>query len=62
MKSTQLVRSFLISLAALFAFAFAPQSAVLAGQPVDPSTLNPPPPPQFNPVCVKRWEPARFAQ
>jgi hypothetical protein len=53
MKSTQLVRSFLISLAALFAFAFAPQSAVLAGQPVDPSTLNPPPPPQFNPVCEK---------
>jgi hypothetical protein len=24
-----------------------------AGQPVDPSTLNPPPPPQFNPVCEK---------
>jgi len=24
-----------------------------AGQPVDPSTLNPPPPPRFNPVCEK---------
>ena len=28
----------------------APRSA-LASQLVDPSTLNPPPPPQFNPVC-----------
>jgi hypothetical protein len=26
---------------------------LFAGQPVDPSTLNPPPPPQFNPVCQK---------
>src|SRR5215207_3356321 len=34
---------------ALFAV-MAPQSA-LASQTVDPSTLNPPPPPQFNPVC-----------
>jgi len=40
-----LVASFI----ALFAV-MAPQSA-LASQTVDPSTLNPPPPPQFNPVC-----------
>jgi hypothetical protein len=26
---------------------------VLAGPPVDPSTLNPPPPPEFNPVCER---------
>lgn len=31
-------------------FVFVPQP-VFAGQPVDPSTLNPPPPPEFNPVC-----------
>jgi hypothetical protein len=35
---------------ALFAI-MAPQSA-LASQTVDPSTLNPPPPPRFNPVCA----------
>jgi hypothetical protein len=27
--------------------------AVFAGPPVDPATLNPPPPPQFNPVCER---------
>jgi hypothetical protein len=26
---------------------------VFAGGPVDPATLNPPPPPEFNPVCKK---------
>src|SRR5215472_3494164 len=31
-------------------FAFVPQP-VFAGRSVDPSTLNPPPPPEFNPVC-----------
>jgi hypothetical protein len=41
-----LVSSFI----ALFAV-MTPQS-VLASQIVDPSTLNPPPPPQFNPVCT----------
>jgi hypothetical protein len=40
-----LVASFI----ALFAV-MTPQS-VLASQIVDPETLNPPPPPQFNPVC-----------
>ena len=28
-------------------------SLAFAGTPVNPSTLNPPPPPQFNPVCEK---------
>ncbi len=32
-------------------FAVMTPQAVLASQIVDPSTLNPPPPPQFNPVC-----------
>src|SRR6266545_3105279 len=41
-----LVASFI----ALFAV-MTPQS-VLASQIVDPSTLNPPPPPEFNPVCT----------
>jgi hypothetical protein len=33
-------------------FALSPKS-VFAGQPVDPSTLNPPPAPHLNPVCSK---------
>ena len=37
---------------ALLISLFSAQTA-FAGQPVDPSTLNPPPPPQFNPVCEK---------
>ena len=47
------VRQFTHLLVASFITVFAvmaPQSA-LASQIVDPSTLNPPPPPQFNPVC-----------
>ena len=48
MKSTKLIRVLLIALTALIVLA--PQAA-FAGQPVDPSTLNPPPPPEFNPVC-----------
>ena len=28
-----------------------PQGVVFAGQSVDPATLNPPPPPEFNPIC-----------
>src|SRR5262245_3334804 len=28
-----------------------PQAVVFAGQSVDPATLNPPPPPEFNPTC-----------
>jgi len=40
----------LITLTALFVLG---TQTVFAGQPVDPSTLNPPPPPEFNPVCEK---------
>jgi len=50
MKSPNYLHLFLVALIALIVFA--PQ-AMLAGQPVDPSTLNPPPPPEFNPVCEK---------
>ena len=50
MKPTRLVHIFIIGFTALFVFALLPQSG-FAGQSVDPSTLNPPPPPQFNPVC-----------
>ena len=32
---------------------FAGGSQALASEPVDPSTLNPPPPPEFNPVCER---------
>lgn len=38
-----------LTVAALFALV--PQAVVFAGQSVDPTTLNPPPPPQFNPTC-----------
>jgi hypothetical protein len=31
--------------------AFAPQATAFAGESVNPATLNPPPPPQFNPTC-----------
>jgi len=50
MKLTRLAHIFITGFTALFVFALLPQSG-FAGQPVDPSTLNPPPPPQFNPVC-----------
>jgi len=48
MKQTHFARLFIIALALIIALAPQP---VFAGQAVDPSTLNPPPPPQFNPVC-----------
>jgi hypothetical protein len=50
MNSPRFIRMLLIAVAALAVFA--PQT-MFAGQPVDPATLNPPPPPQFNPVCEK---------
>jgi hypothetical protein len=50
MKRSQLIRLFLVGLMALFAFAFAPQAAVFAGQPVDPATLNPVPPSWY--ACI----------
>jgi len=43
---------FLIGLAVCFPFAFAPKT-VSAERLVDPSTLNPPLPPQVNPVCER---------
>jgi hypothetical protein len=49
MHLTRFARLLLVSFIALFAVA-TPRS-VSASQIVDPSTLNPPPPPQFNPVC-----------
>ena len=49
MNRRQFARFFLTSFIALSAV-MTPQS-VSASQIVDPSTLNPPPPPQFNPVC-----------
>ena len=48
MKKTRVTVLTLTSLICLLAG----QSA-FAGQPVDPSTLNPPPPPEYNPVCEK---------
>jgi len=50
MKSANYLHLILVTLIALIVFT--PQ-AMFAGQPVDPSTLNPPPPPEFNPVCEK---------
>lgn len=50
MKSPNCLHLFLVVLVPLIVFT--PQ-AMFAGQPVDPSTLNPPPPPEFNPVCEK---------
>ena len=49
MHFTRFARLLLASFITLFAV-ITPQS-VLASQTVDPSTLNPPPPPEFNPVC-----------
>jgi len=49
MKVSFLARVSLIGLTALLAVA--PQAAALAGAPVDPTTLIPPPPPEFNPIC-----------
>ena len=40
---------FLIGFAAVLLFV----SQAVAHEPVDPSTLNPPPPPEFNPVCER---------
>ena len=48
MKETPKTCRFLISLTAILLLAL---PAAFAREPVDPSTLNPPPPPNFNPVC-----------
>jgi hypothetical protein len=50
MKATLFVRLSLVGLTALLVLV--PQAFASAGASVDPSTLNPPPPPDFNPVCA----------
>src|SRR6266545_189294 len=50
MNLRRFTRLLVSSFIALFAV-MTPQS-VLASQIVDPSTLNPPPPAEFNPVCT----------
>jgi|SwirhirootsSR3_FD_contig_31_15132356_length_731_multi_2_in_0_out_0_1 hypothetical protein len=50
MKTIPFLRIFLIGLTALLALA--PQAPIFAGTWVDPATLNPPPPPEFNPSCA----------
>ena len=47
MKRKQVAYLFLIGLVAMLSWA----SQAFAREPVDPTTLNPPPPPKFNPVC-----------
>jgi hypothetical protein len=43
--------SLFLVLAVVMLSALLPQAVVFAGQSVDPATLNPPPPPEFNPIC-----------
>jgi hypothetical protein len=50
MNRAKLVPLIMVGFTALFALA--PQASAFAGQSVDPSTLNPPPPPEFNPTCA----------
>ena len=49
--STHRFFSLFVVLAVAVLFALMPQAVVFAGQSVDPITLNPPPPPEFNPTC-----------
>jgi hypothetical protein len=49
--STHRFFSLFVVLTVAVLFALVPQAVALAGQSVDPATLNPPPPPQFNPTC-----------
>src|SRR5262245_54649828 len=48
-KNRLFILSLVLAVAVLFALV--PQAVVCAGQPVDPGTLNPPVPPEFNPIC-----------
>src|SRR5262245_12629193 len=50
MFTNRFFRVFVI-LAVVVLSALVPQTVVFAGQSVDPATLNPPPPPEFNPTC-----------
>src|SRR5215470_11347606 len=49
MRRTQLINLFLIGFAAILTLS----SQALGREPVDPNTLNPPPPAEFNPVCER---------
>ena len=50
MNRIRLVRLFVLGLAVICVLS---PHALFAPQPVDPTSLNPPPPPQFNPVCER---------
>lgn len=49
MRHTQLISLFLIGFVAVLTLS----SQALGREPVDPNTLNPPPPAAFNPVCER---------
>ncbi|HET9914293.1 MAG TPA: hypothetical protein VFQ13_20535, partial [Anaerolineales bacterium] len=49
--STNRFFTVLIALVLVTLMALAPQATAFAGQSVDPATLNPPIPPEFNPEC-----------
>jgi hypothetical protein len=49
--STNRFFTVLIALVLVSLMALAPQATAFAGQSVDPATLNPPIPPEFNPEC-----------
>ena len=49
MRPTQLISLFLIGFAAIVTLS----SQALGREPIDPNTLNPPPPAEFNPVCER---------
>lgn len=51
MKAAAFVRLGLIGLTALLALAPQASTFAFSSTPVDPNTLIPPPPPEFNPVC-----------
>jgi len=51
MRRTHASASLLVVAASVIALAF--PAIVAAKTPVDPATLTPPPPPQFNPVCER---------
>lgn len=50
MFTNRLFRMFVVFAVAALSI-LSPQAVVFAGQPVDPATLNPPPPPEFNAIC-----------
>ena len=49
--STHRFFSLFVMLTVAVLFALVPQAVVFASQSVNPATLNPAPPPEFNPVC-----------